>query len=145
MRTIPFEPEHLLQIDDVVQVLSEIEKSNLQAKGEHAKAAGITTTIVDDNGNILACGGIGIMWPGSGEAWCVIAEKTAHSASLMKFLRSVFDGWIKDNNLLRVHAMTKEGWQSGESFLRFLGMKKECVLQKMGPDGINQVLYARIM
>lgn len=136
MNRIPFEPEHLILIDDVEGKMD----MDYQRAGLIHKNAGPSASIVEDE-EILVCGGIHTLWPGTGEAWMALS-KMHRTPSVLKFLREIFEGWI--GGYTRIQAVTTSGWAEGERTLEFLGFHFEAVLEKYGPGGVDKSLYARI-
>jgi hypothetical protein len=136
MNRIPFEPEHLLLIDDVEGKLD----MDYARAGLIHKNAGPSASIVEGE-EIIVCGGIHTLWKGSGEAWMALS-KGHRTPSVLKFLREIFEGWLGDYT--RVQALTVAGWPEGERTLEFLGFHREAILEKFGPGGIDKSLYARI-
>ena len=134
---VSFEPEHLASL---VTIEPGERGSSLEAGRIHKQRDRHCATILVDN-EVAACGGIHQFWKGTGEAWMMISPKYV-SASLFRVIRRCFDVWMEEYT--RVQAITNTGWSEGERTMKFLGFGFEAILRKMGPNGIDKSLYARI-
>jgi len=139
MNRIPFEPEHLVTLESVEKILG-YDYGDRYARALLLKGSGpcVTITIGEE---VVACGGIRTILPGTGEAWGALSMK-CRGPSALRFIRDTFDEMAADYT--RVQAYTKSGWIEGEKSLEFLGFHLEAILHKFGPNGIDQALYARI-
>ena len=136
MKTIvkcPYDPEDFLAINED----SEQSRTYAIAHSNHGPAM---TFRVD--GKVAACGGYGSPWPGMAEMWLSVATEFLRCPSVIVELKRQFRGWIDKEGLLRVQATTRSNWPQGRRFLEWLGMRYEGTLHRMGPRGVDQVLYA---
>lgn len=148
LKFIEFQPAHLLgiRVDPVVQALRG--KGDLLTYGKVRKAGGVTLTLAwfppGELLKIVACGGFVILWPGLAEMWLTVDIDTATLPGVPLKLHRQLDEWIAQHGLDRVQSTTPVEWETGARFLEFLGFKKECVMKKFGPRGIDQYLFARV-
>ncbi len=136
-----FQPEDLLQIEVGQEVGGQRNGYDILAWGKAHKAMGPSVTLAVD-GKPAACGGFGLLWMGTAEMWATI-EKNCRPGVVIA-IRTQVDEWIRDYALDRVQSMTPASWRPGQRFLEWLGFEPEGVLRKMGPHGIDQILYARV-
>jgi hypothetical protein len=134
MNSIPYKAEHLFKIEDVEGVIL----TQHLAEGHEMMGPAMS---LEHNGKIIACGGIHKFWEGTGEAWMSISSKLM-GPSVLKEIRKSFN--MMCDGYTRVHAVTITGWRQGERTLEFLGFKFEAVLRKLGPEGKDKSVYARI-
>ena len=97
------------------------------------------------NGEVVAVGGVVILWSGVGEAWAVtssLAEKYFvgfHRATIKNLGRI-----IRKHRLHRLQATVHERHEKSLDWVKRLGFEREGVLQAYGPDGGNYFMYARL-
>ena len=135
---VEFLPEHLLAMDAIYEFQN---NEKAEATGKILKAGGPCATLFHD-GKIAVCGGIRVLWKGTGESWMFLS-RTNCGPSVMKTAREWLDRTIEDNSIDRVNAIIPAGekWARTE---RFLGFSFEAMMRKFGPNGLDKALYARI-
>jgi RimJ/RimL family protein N-acetyltransferase len=97
------------------------------------------------NGEIIGCGGIMILWEGTGEAWATLAPATKHSPKdvfycLRKGLEIIGEAY----ELIRIQAIAKPSFPESVRLLRHLGFEEEGVLRKYWEGGIDAVMMAKV-
>jgi hypothetical protein len=137
-----FNPADLLYINPPPEVAEQGNHYDILKTGEARAKNGPCLTICA-KGKAVACGGLCFLCQGTAELWARI-DKNAPAGALVICKRQV-DAWIKKYNLTRVQAMAPASWYKGRRFLAWMGMELEGILHKMGPNGIDQALYARVM
>jgi hypothetical protein len=135
---VEFLPEHLLAMDAIYAF-----QNNEAAvhTGNVLKAGGPSASLFHD-GVLAACGGIRVLWKGTGESWLFLS-KAIHGPSVLRDARAWFDAAIEKEGFDRVSAIIPVGekWARTE---KFLGFSFETYLRKFGPNGLDKALYSRI-
>lgn len=135
MRLERLTADHYRQLDHLPIMLSELDVNAFnEAPYCHA--------IVDDNGDVLACGGVIQYWPGRGESWAIFNPRT--KANALKVVRLMRDH-LDTLPFRRIEATVICGFARGRRFAELLGfeLEKECV-RKYLPDGSDCDLFARV-
>lgn len=142
MKLVPFDPWHLVQMKrkETPDGVSFLSIAQLLAKGKE-KMNGPSYTLFNDDGRIVGCGGLVVLWNGVGEGWGVPADiikdygKEVYEASL-NFIaeqRNVFH---------RIQATVVCGFEIGEKYLTALGFEYEGILRKYGADGKDHKMFS---
>lgn len=114
-------------------------------KVEATYEAGPAYTVLMD-GRIVCCGGVSVIWQGFGEAWTrVDVRAKEHPRTVLKIHRMALDRIIAAHRFHRVQALALASWRTSWRFLEILGFDREGVLSKMGPNGEDFYLYAKVM
>jgi hypothetical protein len=119
-----YSPEHLLQI-----------AAERDANGQ------CRSCVMD--GEVVACAGVDILWPGVGEVWAMVSyeiDKTLVYKGIAKGLKRVVD----DNDLWRVQGWARVGFKEAHVLFKHLGMIREGVARRYAPDGADCVLYSKV-
>ena len=146
MRTIlirDYEPEDFMDISDRCEPMKEDRETQWAYAMRHKQATHAETFVVD--GKVAACGGFHKLWDGTAEVWLVLADDFKNSPSVVMKLKERLDTWMYVEHFVRLQALCKQDWLSGRRFLEWLGMKYEATLRKMGPNGVDQTLYAKVL
>lgn len=138
VEVIPFEPEHLTMIDFPVENAAEMDPLTL---GKAHKAMGPCASLAIA-GHVYASGGLTIHWKGTAEMWATIGKE--RPLSVLGAMKRQVNAWVEEYGLDRVQAITDPEWKGGCRFLEWLGFTMECRLRKMGPNGVDKALYARV-
>jgi hypothetical protein len=93
---------------------------------------------------IIACGGMDLLWEGVGQVWIIMPEKTRHAKSLFRLFKNKLDYLTKKNNLWRVQAYARIGLDESHTLLRHLGFETEGIMRKYTPDKADCILYAKV-
>ncbi len=102
------------------------------------------TGVVD--GRIVGCGGIDLMWKGVGEVWIMlVSEVDKYPVKAYEVIRDGLDKLIKDNNLWRVQAWGRIGFDASHTLFRHLNFVPEGIARKYGHDGTDYILYGLII
>ena len=119
--------------DDHIRELAQAREDNGQC---------ITGVVKDE---IVGCGGIDIMWPGVGEVWVLLAYDIGiYSMAAYEVIQDGLKKLIEDNNLRRVQAWGRVGFDASHTLFRHLGFVPEGIARKYGYDGEDFILYALI-
>lgn len=96
------------------------------------------------DGNLVACGGIVVLWPGMGEAWCLVSERVKfHPLIFHKSAMKMIDEMAKERKLVRVQANVQKDFKTGNSWIQAIGFKPEGDMP-MFFNGLTFTRYARI-
>nr|VFK12037.1 MAG: hypothetical protein BECKLPF1236B_GA0070989_102910 [Candidatus Kentron sp. LPFa] len=140
MHIIDFEPEHLsaLRIREETHGLS---PAGLAAYAEKLKNGGLT---MKDSEEILCCAGVLPLWEGLGVAWAFVdAERPRRRAlafhrAIVRYLETI----RARGQYRRIQTTCLARDAAARRWLRMIGFREECVLEKYAPDGEAHVLYA---
>lgn len=139
IQVVPFFEAHLLKLKEQGSVFWAPEKVQSFAHLEKSWGA---TTILDEAGRILACGGIFEMYPGRGHAWAFFDAKRRD-----KFLlcHRVLRRFLNNCPYRRVEATVDCNFRAGHRLVKALGFELEAKIMKAySPYGSDQAMYARI-
>ena len=141
MRFIPFEPEHLFWVSDIHGNVSDEQRGvDLLKLGSVCKAKGPCLTLMDEQ-QAIACGGIAFLFPQTAEIWVRLSLKGRGPHAVMELKKQMYR-WIEEHHLDRLQATAQARWKQDCDFLEWLGMEREGVMRKFGPNGLDQVMYA---
>lgn len=119
--------------DDHIRELAQTREDNGQC----------ITGLIDDK--IVGCGGIDLMWEGVGEVWVMLAyDIGCHSLKAYKVIKDGLEKLIKDNNLRRVQAWGRIGFDASHTLFKHLGFIPEGIARCYGYDGSDYILYAKV-
>lgn len=143
MEIIPFEAEHALYIprrpeDDFI-----VDDPNYLRWALGNQDAGPAWTAVCDD-RPIACAGIRIMWPGTGEAWAILCQAIGKYWRVHRVIKDQLEQVIYERDLHRVQAYARVDMPQDGRYLKYLGFHFEAFCEKYGPGGKDYFLYARI-
>jgi hypothetical protein len=97
------------------------------------------------NGEIIACGGIMILWPGVGEAWANFGASARKSPKdILYCIRKGLDIITDAYELIRVQALATPDFPESIRFLKHLGFVEEGYFCKYWEDGRDAVMMAKV-
>lgn len=97
------------------------------------------------SGDLVAAGGIGILWQGVGEGWMLTTEKIlTHRLAFHRTVLKVIDMESARYGLRRIQATVLVGFTRAIRYIEALGFAREGVLRKYGPNGSDYYLYAKV-
>lgn len=142
------------QADDMMTILANgVKEFGVKAQGDDSlRALALTReksnmclTVVDADNKVTACGGVDLMWQGVGEVWLLLAcSDTRHPRDLYVSIKEGLDRFIKENNLWRVQAWGRIGFDKAHILFKHLGFKPEGIARKYTPDGVDCILYSKV-
>ena len=143
---VPFENKHAEQILD-----QGLNSDLLELKPEHRKYAyflkevGMSFTGFVNN-KPIAAGGVFHLWDGVAEGW-VLATKDIYKYPIFcaKHIKQRTEIILKANKIKRIQTSVKADCDVALRFAKWLGFKKEGLMESYGPDGSDFVRFARIM
>ena len=134
-----FKPEHLFKLS-----LQESQRdllSHLTPEYALSLAKVGPALTAEQDGQFLACVGVGYQTPEHGVAWAFIsADAGPHLLRLDRAVRRFFS----TIRCRRLEATVKKGFTPGCRWLELLGFEHEGPLRGYGPDGSDYVRYARV-
>ncbi len=139
-RIVPFEAYHLLKIKDRDGI--ELDRADEARQALAKESAGPAWTAIA--GNVyLGAAGIGILWPGVGEAWANLAPEIAnHRLWFHRTVKRCFRDLVRAFNLHRVQATVRADSSRNCAWLVALGFVAGPRLRKYGADKSDYLLYA---
>ena len=143
---VPFENKHAEQILE-----QGLNSEFLELKPEHKKYAfflkevGMSFTGLVNN-RPIAAGGVFHLWDGVAEGW-VLATKDIYKYPIFcaKHIKQRTEIILKANKIIRIQTSVKADCDVALRFAKWLGFKKEGLMESYGPDGSDFVRFARIM
>ena len=143
---VPFENKHAEQILE-----QGLNSEFLELKPEHKKYAfflkevGMSFTGLVNN-KPIAAGGVFHLWDGVAEGW-VLATKDIYKYPIFcaKHIKQRTEIILKANKIKRIQTSVKADCDVALRFAKWLGFKKEGLMESYGPDGSDFVRFARIM
>jgi RimJ/RimL family protein N-acetyltransferase len=91
--------------------------------------------------NVIACGGIGDLWEGVGEAWLLLGkEAVKHRIALCRVILEKLGGALLRYHRIQAHARTD--FSLTHMFLRKLGFQVEGLMKAYYPDRMDAILYS---
>ena len=94
----------------------------------------------------IAAGGVFHLWDGVAEGW-VLATKDIYKYPIFcaKHIKQRTEIILKANKIKRIQTSVKADCDVALRFAKWLGFKKEGLMESYGPDGSDFVRFARIM
>jgi len=108
------------------------------------KRAGPHRTILSPIAEIIACVGIHLMWPGTGQAWGLFSPLMKKYPMAWFEVKRLLKEEQKKNRLRRVQAITRCDWPEAMRFLEHLGFHPEGKLEAYGPWEADSMMYALV-
>jgi hypothetical protein len=101
-------------------------------------------TLEADDGTVLACAGITLIWPGLGEAWLLVKPDVArrYPVALYKAIVAGLHEMAATHHLRRVQAVVIAGYLEGERLAAHLGFTEEGLMRRYDVLGRDCVRYA---
>lgn len=94
------------------------------------------------NGEIVACGGVFILWPGVAEAWMMPTKLIRKEVRFVfRMVSNALQSLALGLDLHRVQAVALEGFPESGRWLKHLGFHEEGQLERYGPNEENYTRY----
>lgn len=130
--------------NDVYEINLDYEFNNASRNGllSHNNIVAFT---LEDDGTILAVGGVHVMWFGAAEGWVLVSPDCLQMpASFARYAKRVFDGILQETELRRVQASIHVDDKRAYRFAQWLGFEDEGVMRKYGVEGDDYYRMARV-
>ena len=138
LNIVPFDREHIFSIKTRFAFPQE-------GKIALARNEGSPAYTVMDGDEVLAVGGVTVMWEGVGEAWIIMGESAyTRPYSIAKYSSYLFDHIQEDYKLHRIQASVSIIDETAKRFVNWLGFEVEGIMTKYGPDKSDYFRYARV-
>ena len=144
-KIIPYQVEHG---DEIVAFgmndkLMEIDASFTENRLDTA-IIGLSYTLLFNNNPVIA-GGIIPIWDGVAEGWVMSSKRVFdHKIKSAASVKRRLDLLCTNNKIWRLQTSVKEDFKTGVRFAEWLGLKKEGLMEKYGPDKTNYYRMAKI-
>lgn len=143
---IPFCVEHLTQIDlrefdeqVIMGVPDALERIKFQAEN------GVAYTGIDEEGKVIAIGGVTFLWEGVGSGWVLTSELLLkHKTWTHRAIRNILDITEGAHNLHRIESIILKEHKVSMRWAERLGFKQEGLLRKYNSQKQDHWLYARV-
>jgi hypothetical protein len=97
------------------------------------------------NDEPIICGGIVPMWDGVAEGWVLSSKRIFdYKIKAAGSIKKRLDLLCTNNKIWRLQTSVKEEFKTGVRFAEWLGLKKEGLMMKYGPDKTNYYRMAKI-
>ena len=101
------------------------------------------TGIVNDE--IVGCGGIRMLWCGTGECWVILSPKTSlYPIKTYECIREGLQKLIDENDFRCLMAYGRIGFTKAHTLFRHLGFKPKGKIERYTPDDVDCIIYALI-
>lgn len=101
---------------------------------------GLAWTLEDD-GEVLACGGLVPVWNGRFNAWLIVSKNAGRR--MTTFYRSI-ESIMGDLEYRRIEAFVDVGFDAGIRLVKMLGFELESYKRAYRPDGADMLEFVRI-
>ncbi len=138
--------EHLSQIDlrefdeqVIMGVPDAIDRIKFQAEN------GVAYTGIDEEGKVIAIGGVTFLWEGVGSGWVLTSELLLkHKIWVHRTIRDILDTTEETYNLHRIESIILKEHKVSMRWAERLGFKQEGLLRKYNSQKQDHWLYARV-
>ena len=144
-KIVPYEEWHG---DDIVAFgmndkLMEIDASFTENRIDIA-VPGLSYTLLYNDQPVI-CAGIYPLWDGVAEGWVLSSKRVFdHKIKAAGSIKKRLDLICANNNIWRLQTSVKEEFKTGVRFAEWLGLKKEGLMEKYGPDKTNYYRMVKI-
>lgn len=145
IKVVPYKSWHSTKI---IQAGMNDEKLSIDAKAysdkiELAEPGMSYTLLVNDT--IVCSGGIYPLWTGVAEGWVLSTRRIFDfTLSACRAIKERTDLICENNKIWRLQTAVRADYETGLRFAGWLGLKKEGLMKKYGPDGSNYYKMAKI-
>tara|TARA_R110002073_G_scaffold45289_1_gene124917 strand:+ start:562 stop:1005 length:444 start_codon:yes stop_codon:yes gene_type:complete len=141
VETVPFLAEHATAVLEAGILLDEGQDWTAQAK--IMEEAGSCVTLLDENSEPVLCMGVITIWKGCGEAWLLGSNKMSkHPIAIARAIKEVFFEYVEHKGFWRVQSNVRCDWPLAIKFIKFMGMEKEGLMKKFGPEEADYYRFA---
>lgn len=142
MKLVNFKIEHFDRMD--IEPTSHLRREYRERYEMYAQN-GSAFTLLDKEGNILACGGVVVHWAGVGEVWILKSKSLSeHPVSAFRVGRFGIADALERLNLHRIQATVEAGDVLAQNYIEAFDFVLEGKLRCYGPEKQDYFLYARV-
>jgi hypothetical protein len=128
----PFDKQVMMSVPGAVN------RVELQAE------SGLAYTGIDDEGNIIAIGGVSLLWQGVGSGWVLTSSLiTKYKIWTHRIIRDILNSAVKEYDLHRVESIILKNHNVSCKWAERLGFHKEALLEKYDSQKNDYWLFAR--
>jgi hypothetical protein len=145
LEVVPYKPWHATEIlrygmnDDKVSVDAKAYEERLDFS-----QPGMSFSLLADD-KLVCAGGVYPLWTGVAEGWVLSSRRIFDfSLSACKAIKERTDYICTNNKIWRLQTAVRADFEVGVRFAKWLGLKKEGLMMKYGPDGSNYYKMAKI-
>lgn len=100
-------------------------------------------TLMDDD-QVVACGGVVLLWPGVGEAWMRTSPLIErYPLAVLRGTRNFLNAAFRVLGLRRLQCTVRDGYTPAVKWAERLGFSSEGRLRAYGPDGADYTMFSR--
>lgn len=134
----PFEKSDVIQIP----LDYELDGESRVAMVSHKDIVGYTLLWNDE---VIAVGGVHLMWFGVGEAWLLVSpEAMKRPIALARYTKRLLRDIMSETQVRRVQASVHVDDNRAYLFAEWLGFENEGIMRKFGVDGDDYTRLARV-
>ncbi len=107
---------------------------------------GVAYTGRNDDGEIIAIGGVTMLWDKVGSGWVMTSDLfLKHKVWTHRAIKNILAQAIVKHNLHRIESIILKDHCVSQKWAERLGLEKEGLLKKYDTEGNDYYLYARII
>ena len=107
---------------------------------------GVAYTGIDDNGEIIAIGGVTMIWDKVGSGWVMTSDlMVKYKVWTHRAIKEILDLAIVKHNLHRIESIILEDHIVSQAWAERLGFEREGLLRKYDTEKNDYYLYARVL
>lgn len=144
LKAIPYDPQHcmIIELQEKDQWLA---KEYLQQWAQLHSLVGRGYSVIDEEGKLVAVGGVDMLWDGVGEMWSLFgARSVSVKIALHKMVRTQIRLLIAELALYRLQAVVLATDPVAVRYIETLGFVREALLKAYFPYRQDGIMYARL-
>lgn len=148
MDKIEVVPYKIWHVKEILKYGMNDERVELDAKSYEDKIdfsqPGMSFTLLA-NDNPVCSGGVMPLWTGVAEGWVISSRRIFDfTLSAAKEIKKRTDYICVNNKIWRLQTAVRADFKTGLRFAKWLGLEKEGLMKKYGPDGADYYKMAKI-
>jgi len=148
MDNIEVVPYQVWHVKDILKVGLNDNKIELDAKAFEDKidftVPAMAFTLLANNKPVVS-GGVMPLWNGVAEGWVISSRKIFDfTLSAAKAIKKRTDYICINNGIWRLQTAVRADYETGVRFAKWLGLEKEGLMKRYGPDGSNYYRMAKL-
>jgi len=141
-KVVDFHPRDLLDIKDPMDTFKGWEEKLV---GQYESDKACSYTLVGPEGEVICIFGGNMTQPQTMTCWSVLTPLVKkYSVTFHKSLKFFIEYYWKNLDLLRMQTTIDVDNERAQKQNELLGFKREALLEKFGPSGQDQYIYARL-